>query len=220
MGPEIWPSIYKLTGLKDLDLSGNKIAKISNKKIKKMKQLESVDLSSNKLTSIPPFGGLSQLKKLDVSRNDLTSLALGLKNLFLSDFDCSHNQLTATPDGLFASTTNLATTLRTLDISFNSIASLSPDIQKLPEIRDFDASNNLLTSLPTGLQRICLTSCSSAIFPTTVLPQCVSRLIKMIAVIDGREHTSVIHFVFMLLLILHSNLSLHMYDYVLVTIIQ
>ena len=34
--PEIWPSIYKLTGLKDLDLSGNKIAKISNKKIKKM----------------------------------------------------------------------------------------------------------------------------------------------------------------------------------------
>merc|ERR1711988_1299494 len=94
--PEIWPSIYKLTGLKDLDLS------------------------SNKLTSIPSFGGLSQLKKLDVSRNDLTSLALGLKNLFLSDFDCSHNQLTATPDGLFASTTNLATTLRTLDISFNS----------------------------------------------------------------------------------------------------
>merc|ERR1711988_1439805 len=62
--PEIWPSIYKLTGLKDLDLSGNKIAKISNKKL---------DVSRNDLTSLAL--GLKNLflSDFDCSHNQLTA---------------------------------------------------------------------------------------------------------------------------------------------------
>ena len=77
--------------LKELDLSGNKIADLSP--LAGLTHLEWLNLSSNRISDLKPLAGLVNLQVLNLSRNrlnDLTALAgmIQLKELYLQ-----HNQI-------------------------------------------------------------------------------------------------------------------------------
>ncbi len=126
--------------------------------------LESLDLSGNRLTTLPPEIGRLRLVHLDLSYNRLTSLppALGQiqpkSNLVLFPgpsfvkepltLDLSGNQLTDLPSHL----ARISHLIR-LDLSDNQLTALPPELGRLP-LNLLDLSDNQLTVLPPDLGRI------------------------------------------------------------------
>ncbi len=94
--------------LKSLNLSENKLTSLP-KTIGQLHKLEELSLDLNKLTSLPKtIGQLTSLKWLSLRSNKLTSLpkTIGqLKNLI--KLDLSNNQLKTLPAGVFSGLTNL-----------------------------------------------------------------------------------------------------------------
>jgi len=81
--------IFKLTSLKILDLSNNKLVGAIPAEIRNLKNLKELYLGNNQMTGVPAeVGQLDKLEILDLSNNKLTGLPneLGnLKNLKLLD---------------------------------------------------------------------------------------------------------------------------------------
>ena len=97
-------SLYKLSNLKLLDLSGNAISQINDNLLKGLSSLVELDLSKNKLQSIPEsIQFLPFLEVLRVSNNQLLSIPNGLgaltrlKKLYLNE-----NSLQFLPPNLFS----------------------------------------------------------------------------------------------------------------------
>lgn len=104
-----------------LDLSGLDAVKLSSR-IWNLQRITVLVLASNKLARLPSgIQDLTQLEELDVGRNLLTRLP-------------SYLQTTET--------------LRVLRVPFNRIASFSPRLWKLCELRELDLSSNSLKELP------------------------------------------------------------------------
>jgi hypothetical protein len=120
-----------LDELTELDLSSAKISDYSF--LSRLKGLQTLSLSGNKLTTLPEaIGILTALQKLYLSNNQLTTVpvAIGkltaLKGLYLYS-----NQLTAVPEAI-----GKLTTLRTLSLSDNQLTTVPEAIGKLTALQE------------------------------------------------------------------------------------
>lgn len=75
-------SVFNQTGLKELNVSNNKIGGAVQSQINQLKSLAILNLSNNQMTGLPAeIGQLSNLEVLDVSNNKLSGLPYEIGNL-------------------------------------------------------------------------------------------------------------------------------------------
>ena len=96
----------------------------------RLKLVEELDLSNNKLTEISPsncFTGMENLRKLDLSRNSLLSLPGGIFRSLqkLEYLNISNNKVKFIDPQVFSNASDLKS-LRTIDFARNSINSIDP----------------------------------------------------------------------------------------------
>ena len=136
----VFPDVKSLTPIKTLLLSHNLITAVPSEIIQ-LSNLETLDLSFNKLTSesIPvSFFSLFNLKTLNLAHNSLTSLnhfssLINLERLYLS-----HNQIKELPEDL----SNLQ--LKIIVVSFNLISSLPLSLLQSPSLTYISLTGNPL----------------------------------------------------------------------------
>jgi Leucine-rich repeat (LRR) protein len=89
--------IFNDTGLTELNLSRNNLTGALPAEVRKLQNLEFLDLSYNKFTGVPAeVGQLRKLKILDLSNNQLTGLPYEIGNLTqLEILDVSGNDYSA-----------------------------------------------------------------------------------------------------------------------------
>ncbi|NWW29256.1 TLR7 protein, partial [Falcunculus frontatus] len=178
-----------LSGLKYLDFSNNRVDLLYQTAFKELKLLEILDLSNNKyyfltegVSHVLSFmKNLAHLRKLMMNENDIsTSIDTGMESQSLRILEFRGNRLDALwVDGnaRYLSFFKNLTSLEELDISFNSLSFLPPDVfekmpprlkilnltnnrlksfiwESLPSLKNLvtlDLSNNLLTTVPQEL---------------------------------------------------------------------
>ncbi len=140
----LFPEIAELKNLTTLYISSNQLTSLPPG-ISELKNLTTLDVSSNRLSLLPPeISKLKNLTTLDVSSNRLSLLPPEISELKnLTQFNISHNQLTS----LFPEISEFKN-LATLDIYGNRLSSLPPEISELKNLTTLDISGNRLTSLP------------------------------------------------------------------------
>ncbi|NEO79069.1 COR domain-containing protein [Moorena sp. SIO4G3] len=113
-----------------------------------LKQLKQLNLSGNKIKSIPEsLGNLSNLTELDLGNNQLTNLPESLGNLSnLTELYLGNNQLTNLPEFLG----NLSN-LTELDLSWNQLTNLPESLGNLSNLTRLYLWENQLTNLPEYL---------------------------------------------------------------------
>ncbi|CAJ0604576.1 unnamed protein product [Cylicocyclus nassatus] len=159
---------------KRLDLSNNKITRLTGDELSLYPNLEFLSLSNNSLTHIAAeaFASLPHLKHLDLSNNDLLSSPKNvfskLKNLetlilrnnelqlspdcfqglsSLRELDLTSNRLTYLPPSVFKTLKSL----HTLNLGNNKLLALPASLlSTVPQLRHLDASHNLLSDLEAG----------------------------------------------------------------------
>ena len=91
--------IYVYSQISSLDISHNKLASLP-KEMKKMTRLITLDLSHNHMISLPSsITYIPSLAHLDISHNKLTYLSTSVKHMrSLTHLDISHNHLTTLPN--------------------------------------------------------------------------------------------------------------------------
>lgn len=139
--------ISQITNLRDLRIAENALEGPLPASISRLEKLEVLELQSNKLTSLPDtLPELKSLRTLNVANNSLSSLSLDLlENLPLIEIVASKNALKGT---LFTSSVACLAKLQRLDISCNSLTTLSSGNLYLPLLRELNVAFNRLTSLP------------------------------------------------------------------------
>uniref|UniRef100_A0A2K6GKI4 Glycoprotein Ib platelet subunit alpha n=1 Tax=Propithecus coquereli TaxID=379532 RepID=A0A2K6GKI4_PROCO len=141
-------SLVSFPRLTQLHLSQCELTKLQTDE--KLPLLETLDISHNKLQSLPPLGpALPALRSLDVSFNQLTSLSPGaldclsqLHELYLRD-----NKLKTLPPGLLAPTPQL----KKLNLANNGLVELPSGL--LDGLEDLDTlylQGNSLRTIPKG----------------------------------------------------------------------
>lgn len=158
-------SLYNLTGT--LDPKGLKISNAEG--LQYCVNIEKLDLSSNRLLSLPDLSMLSKLNTLDLHQNSLKEMPSAVYGLpKLQNLNLSYNQLTSLPDK-FSKLTALKTLflsynqlnafpapvtglkLKTLDISGNPVKVLPDNISDMRELEVFIANECALDKLPSNV---------------------------------------------------------------------
>lgn len=117
-----------LFNLKRLNLADNRLSKIEPGSFDSLVNLNEIQLSNNQLKNIDPnlFKSMNKLKRIDLSKNNFVSikrdLFLGLENLEF--IDMSHNQLKLIDADQFQDLYNLIE----IDLSANKLRSIHPFI--------------------------------------------------------------------------------------------
>ena len=127
-------ALQKVTGnLRNLDLSNNKITSIP-RWIANFKALKTLNISGNQITSLPEeIGQLTKLENLIVSKNLLSSLPKSLGKL---------------------------RNLKELDASGNHIKDFPVSLAQLNHLNLVDLSSNKIKSIPDGIEELQLTELS------------------------------------------------------------
>ena len=136
--------------LKELVAVDNRISVISDH-ISKLTMLETLNLSSNALSTLPfVLGRLESLTTLDVSHNELVYLPQSVLRLTrLRTLNMSFNQMTEIPAGILS-----LTALTELYVSDNRLLTLPNEIGGLAQLSRFDVSTNKLTMLPPSVAKL------------------------------------------------------------------
>ncbi|KAL4888561.1 leucine-rich repeat protein [Aspergillus ambiguus] len=140
--------VTEMEWLRDLRLAKNQLQGPLTSDIRRLTNLESLDLRENSLTTVPDdIAELSSLRVLNVSNNQLTSLPLDcLSKLPLRDLHSPRNRLSGT---LIPRSVSKFETLQNLDVAGNSLTALSEnDTLELPNLQYLSISINRVQLLP------------------------------------------------------------------------
>ncbi|KAF7237943.1 hypothetical protein EG68_11278, partial [Paragonimus skrjabini miyazakii] len=141
--------IAKLKNLTQLGLTSNQLTHIPSG-LGQLSCLRFLDLSFNELTEVPEdiFLHLDCLTTLNLSGNKLESIPCVGSLQALQDLTSSKNKLRSLPEGA-----HLLTSLITLDVSHNSITTLPEELSGLNNLKTADFSDNSLQTVPSSLCR-------------------------------------------------------------------
>eukprot|EP00037_Helgoeca_nana_P002248 m.32714 g.32714 ORF g.32714 m.32714 type:complete len:408 (+) comp12456_c0_seq1:28-1251(+) len=135
-----------------LDLSSNRLTSVSPR-LCAMTNLTAIDLRNNQIESLPPdsLSSLVHLSYLNVSNNQLAKLPRLPTSLL--ELQAGRNQLT----GLRSALEQGLPRLKVLMLSWNQLASLPPTVSSMVQLEELDARHNQLQRLPPqigGLRRL------------------------------------------------------------------
>ncbi|KAM6984789.1 leucine-rich repeat-containing G-protein coupled receptor 5-like [Aplochiton taeniatus] len=125
-----FPDLTGTKSLESLTITGARITSLPTAVCDQLPNLQVLDLSFNRIHTLPSFGGCDNLRKIDLHHNEIEDLQ---KNTF---------------QGLAS--------LRSLDLAWNRLRSLDAhSFSSLPALSKLDLSSNRLSSLPVaGLQSL------------------------------------------------------------------
>ena len=132
-------SIYALSSLSSLDLSGNGISDISQ--ISAMTGLRNLNLSENLITDISPLANLINLKSLNLSNNKIYDLNPLSNVTALSELDISDNVTVTNLSGI-----SRLTNIQTLKMSNVTITNLD-DLRTFTGLVNLKIDGTLITNL-------------------------------------------------------------------------
>jgi Leucine-rich repeat (LRR) protein len=167
--------LWMIVSLRQLNLSNNMIKRINEKSLMGQSGLEKLDLSGNKITTIPPetFMYASRLQWLSLANNRelevpedaplLQSRSLKVLHLEYCNIDkisiinlqevmaleelyISHNKIVVITTKIQGRTWPL-NNIKVVDVSYNQLQELPPEILTLPSLETVDVSNNKLKVL-------------------------------------------------------------------------
>jgi Leucine-rich repeat (LRR) protein len=132
-----------------INLNSNNISLINSNSFNNLPELQTLDLSSNKIYELPSnsFSGNNQLKKLNLDNNQMKSaLTPAFINLpKLSDLCLSRNEITKIEENMFSGCTNLSK----IDLKLNKVTVFKPNAFKnVAQLKILDLSQNLIKDLP------------------------------------------------------------------------
>jgi Leucine-rich repeat (LRR) protein len=134
--------------LRDLKIAGNKLFGTLHESITSLQNLESLEIQRNELTTLPAgLSELSRLRVLNITENHFDCLPFDiLSQMPLIELLAAKNKLFGT---LIAEDVNELAQLQVLDISGNSVTSISDSTQlNLPALHRLSCSSNRLNNLP------------------------------------------------------------------------
>ncbi|MGI5877877.1 MAG: leucine-rich repeat domain-containing protein [Christensenellales bacterium] len=147
--PILNTQLANITG--KLDLSGWDIVDITG--LEHLEAVERLDLSRNKITSIPDafcqMLARSGLKHLNLSDNELTGIPDAMAESRLHTLDLSLNGMYSVPAGV----TGIAS-LRKLNLSGNKLTRLSSALASMPALSELNIEANRLTALPSAFKKL------------------------------------------------------------------
>lgn len=142
----VLPAGIMFERLRGLSLRNQQLSVIDADFLRRFPNLETVELSGNRISELGGLEHLPQLRRLNLGGNLLETLP-GLEYVSqLTDLDLSGNQLEALPEG--------AEQLRhlvSLDLSFNQIATLDDRVGQLANLENLQLEGNLLSTVPGSL---------------------------------------------------------------------
>ena len=140
-------TIAQIKTLKDLKMADNVLTGELSSVIAELPDLEVLEVQGNKLSSLPDeVRALGHLRILNVSSNQLSSLPMAeLGNLPLVQLIASKNHLSGI---LFPDSVSSMPRLQNLDVSINSISSLTHGSISCPSLQSLDIAFNRVTALP------------------------------------------------------------------------
>ncbi|XP_073334852.1 transforming growth factor beta activator LRRC32 [Pagrus major] len=164
---------FNLYNLTVLNLSQNSLELFQSSGSTSCYKLQSLDLSENKMSHFPLLPVDNKLQYLDISRNRLQSINVTGKPekralfRYLRHLDMSYNQLRSLPESFFycmlslevlnvsnnclgsfsVTNQNLLQTVKIVDLSFNSLQSLTFKENTLPLLEELFLQGNDLTTL-------------------------------------------------------------------------
>jgi hypothetical protein len=143
--PELPPGIT-FGRLSSLSLSNQQISAVSADFLQRFPNLEHVDFSGNRITTIEGLEHLPQLRRLNLGGNLLETVAELEHVRQLTELDLSGNQLRQLPAGI-----EQLTHLISLDLSFNQIDTLADLVGQLSNLENLQLSGNLLSAVPPSI---------------------------------------------------------------------
>ena len=142
--------VWSITNLRTLDVSHNKLVKLSPKVRSLAPKLKTLKLSANRLASLPhELCECKELQTLSLDNNALSTLPDALGALgSLKTLVVAHNKLVALPESMCA-----MRSLQVLDASHNRLQQLPAGFGALAMLTACNLSNNQLggQGLPSGL---------------------------------------------------------------------
>lgn len=143
------PKIIYLPILKILDLSHNEFSELPGQ-LKNVYYIETLNLSHNKFTTVPaPVAVLKFMLNLDLSYNQITTLDKRFLTPRLQELNLSNNGL-----GELSKNIGSLKNLKVLNLSDNELSDLSPKIENLFKLQELNLSNNKFTKLPVQILRL------------------------------------------------------------------
>ncbi|CAK8693282.1 leucine-rich repeat-containing protein 57-like [Clavelina lepadiformis] len=188
-------------------LSSMNLAQFPAELLRLAKNLRMLDVSNNKIPSLPEsIGNFSILKSLNLNHNRLQVLCPGLSKLKkLETLTISNNRLVQLPPDI-----HHCAALRTLVLSGNKLKTFPSQLSRLKHLDMLDLSQNSLSGLPENFQGLHVVELNLNRNQISVLPPSLAQCSRL-KVLRFQENCVTLEGVSSTILA-HSNVSLLAYD--------